>query len=895
MRMDDSPLRIVFWNADGLSQEKARLLRLLIAQQRTDIVLLNETHLKSSDKVKVPGYIIYREDHTSPAGTAYRGLAVLVKRNIVHQPLPAMALQSAHALGVEICINRSPIRVFAFYRPPGVSSAVGDVHALVDSPNVTVIAGDFNARHTAWNSNYICTEGRRLLDDADRTGYEVLGPEVPTHYPYRADHIPDVIDLAVVRGLTAVPSIEVLDDHILSDHQPVLLTLMSTPAQSLMTPVRHRQDWELFAHHMTKPMPYHRIESQSDIDTLAVGLSAEISKALRDSKRDATSSRRTSQLPANILTMIERKRKLRRQWQQTRCPTMKSRLNALAVSISAALATVAAESWERTIEHSGDDWSALHRLCRRLSGRPAPIRPLLAGDGTPRYRAEDRAEIFADHLERQFQPNAASNMQHVEVIQQRVESYFREPIAITEDPVVLSPGQVQRVIRRTKLRKAPGPDGISNEALRHLPPHTVARLTQLFNGILRFGYFPDSWKLGRIIMLPKPGKNVLKPESYRPITLLSTISKVFEKLLLLHLRPHIEPRDEQFGFRAEHSTTHQLARVLHHFAVALNKREQPVAVLLDMEKAFDRVWHTGLIYKLSTSTTPRRVVKTVASFLRDRRFQVVVDGTLSTERKVKAGVPQGSCLSPVCYNRYTDDIPTVDGVTLALYADDAAYVTSSMSPAHAVGKMQRVLDALPQWLEDWRLTVNVAKTQALFVGQRLLPPPLLMLGNRVEWAPTVKYLGVTIDRRLSMAPHVRNIIGQARAARALLRPVLTSRLPLRTKLGVYKAYIRSRLTYAAPAWYALVAESRRKELRAQQALAIRALVNAPRFVRNATISRDLNVESLDDFIGRMSAAMFRRTEGSINPQIRGLAPYHRRPPDRWALPRDLVPQADSPG
>ncbi|VVC88149.1 unnamed protein product, partial [Leptidea sinapis] len=85
-------------------------------------------------------------------------------------------------------------------------------------------------------------------------------------------------------------------------------------------------------------------------------------------------------------------------------------------------------------------------------------------DGTPRYRAEDRAEIFADHLVLQFTPNPTADVQHVETIERHVKNYFESPIAPTEDPVVFSPGQVQSMIRRTRLRKAPGPDRATNEA-----------------------------------------------------------------------------------------------------------------------------------------------------------------------------------------------------------------------------------------------------------------------------------------------------------------------------------------------------------------------------------------------------------------------------------------------
>ncbi|KAF9803255.1 hypothetical protein SFRURICE_007101 [Spodoptera frugiperda] len=123
--------------------------------------------------------------------------------------------------------------------------------------------------------------------------------------------------------------------------------------------------------------------------------------------------------------MIERKRRLRRSWQRTRCPTMKSSLNALAAKISSAVANHAGESWQRAIERATDDWSGIHRLCRSLAGKPAPIRPLLAGDGTPRYRAEDRAELFADSLEATFQPNPARNVQHTAAIEEQVERKSR--------------------------------------------------------------------------------------------------------------------------------------------------------------------------------------------------------------------------------------------------------------------------------------------------------------------------------------------------------------------------------------------------------------------------------------------------------------------------------------
>lgn len=124
-------------------------------------------------------------------------------------------------------------------------------------------------------------------------------------------------------------------------------------------------------------------------------------------------------------------------------------------------------------------------------------------------------------------------------------------------------------------------------------------MTRILNGVTRTG------RLGRLIMIPKLGKNLQKPESHRPIALLSTTVKVFGRSMLKHLYPHIAPRHEQFGFRRARSRTLQLTRVLHFLAEPRNRKEQAAAVLLDIEKAFDRVWHEWLLFKLSALPAPR--------------------------------------------------------------------------------------------------------------------------------------------------------------------------------------------------------------------------------------------------------------------------------------------------
>ncbi|CAH2099776.1 unnamed protein product [Euphydryas editha] len=143
------------------------------------------------------------------------------------------------------------------------------------------------------------------------------------------------------------------------------------------------------------------------------------------------------------------------------------------------------------------------------------------------------------------------------------------------------------------------------------------------------------------------------PGSYRPITLLSHIAKLFERLLLRRLAPHLPLREEPYAFHSSHSTT------LGYLASELNNRHCTVGVFLNMEKAFDRVWHAGLLAKIIDTTAPPALVRVVASFLEGRSLYVSVEGVDTQPRSIRAGVPQGSCLSPRLHAAYTDDIPTL--------------------------------------------------------------------------------------------------------------------------------------------------------------------------------------------------------------------------------------------
>jgi hypothetical protein len=150
-----------------------------------------------------------------------------------------------------------------------------------------------------------------------------------------------------------------------------------------------------------------------------------------------------------------------------------------------------------------------------------------------------------------------------------------------------------------KLRKDSGTEGIPNECLRHLPRGPLAHLTHLIIFCIQLSHFPNPWKKAKIITLPKPGKHPKFLQNLRPISLLPTTGKLFEKVILKFVQKHTVEKGlhnaSQFGFRARHSRTLQCMRLTDHVTVNFNNKMSTHAVFLDIEKASDTTWHPDLL------------------------------------------------------------------------------------------------------------------------------------------------------------------------------------------------------------------------------------------------------------------------------------------------------------
>ena len=323
---------------------------------------------------------------------------------------------------------------------------------------------------------------------------------------------------------------------------------------------------------------------------------------------------------------------------------------------------------------------------------------------------------------------------------------------------------------------------------------------------MRTAYFPDQWKVATIIMCQKPGKPPNDVKSYRPISLLPVISKLFEKILLIKLKPILVEKklipDHQFGFRTNHSTIEQVHRVIDKIATTFEKKEYFSAVFLDIQQAFDRVWHKGLLYKLKKQL-PHNYYLLLDSYLKDRIFQIKQQEELSNFHEIKAGVPQGSVLGPVLYTLFTADLPGSKDVTTATYADDTAILASHVNPVEASAMLQVQLNAIQHWLTKWRIRASSAKSNHITFSLRRGDCPTVQLDKQdLPVATSVRYLGIHLDRRLTWVHHIKSKRTELNLRLNELGWLIGRRSSLTTnnKLLVYKSILKPVWTYGLELW-----------------------------------------------------------------------------------------------
>jgi hypothetical protein len=367
----------------------------------------------------------------------------------------------------------------------------------------------------------------------------------------------------------------------------------------------------------------------------------------------------------------------------------------------------------------------------------------------------------------------------------------------------LSIATVEKLLLEVKNR-ATSPDGYQAWVLRTFSKEIAPAVTHVFNRSLGLGMFPKCFKQASIRAIPKPGG-----KEFRPISLLSPLSKVLERAVLLHwMQPYVNVAldKDQFAFTSRNGGGTQTALTsIYHSLVQHHDRPGTTSRILaiDFSKAFDQAAMQHILEAIAELGAPYELYQWVADYLTDRSQRVIANGICSSWEMVRSGVPQGSVLGPVLFASLINSLRPVSPNTRCVkYADDVTLIHHI--PKGGVDQLDEEWETVQLWAKEHSLTINTSKTKSMTVtfsrnSSLQLCQLHSSLGVPVEDVHELKLLGLILSKDLKWTRHVEYCCQKAAKNVFLLRMLKEAGFTESALWSVYDALLRSHLVYAAPA------------------------------------------------------------------------------------------------
>ena len=371
--------------------------------------------------------------------------------------------------------------------------------------------------------------------------------------------------------------------------------------------------------------------------------------------------------------------------------------------------------------------------------------------------------------------------------------------------IEVTQAKVRKLLKKLKISKSPGPDGIHPRILKEALDELVEPITILFKCSFEQGELPEDWRIAFITAIYKKGDKS-DPGNYRPVSLTSIVCKLFESLIreemIGHMKRHMLFSNKQFGFLSGRSTVLQLIKVIDEWTQALDDGDAVDVIYCDFMKAFDRVPHRRLIKKVESYGFGGRLLKWIEAFLTERRQKVVVNGQESDWEEVRSGVPQGSVLGPLLFVIFINDLPEcIDaGSSLYLFADDNKLYRKIQSDQDCQN-LQTDLTRAWEWTDKWLLTFHPDKCKYMRIGNTNAEDGgyKLDVNQQLPRIEIEKDLGVQIDDKLSFSNHISEKVNKANKVMGLIRRTFVS-LDNKSFVPLYTSLVRPILEYANQAW-----------------------------------------------------------------------------------------------
>ena len=828
-----------------------------------DIILLND--IGQAAKVNLQGYYTYQKNKDN---LVHGGVAISIKKQITHKIIDDF---DSDMLGIEVSTILGPVIISTAYRPPAAPYLdVIDLNKIINTDTPSYFFGDLNANHPTLGYRTTNNAGTMINKLIQRNKITHLGPHFPTFINARCSSTPDIAfaNKKAFHNYNITPGPQTS-----SDHTPIIIKISTNPiAIPIHTRFQYsRADWEGYQEQIQNNIPnISQQATKSEIDNTLKRLNRVITDAADNNipkikHRIIPGAKTTREIRLLFIQLTNTYNHIRMYGHSSQHAQI---LISLRREIATAYEIQQRLTWNELIQKMDleSDPKKFWSDFRRFKGTNHKRMKHLTDDQNNKLttNAEKHTYIHKHFSENIFEDNY-DEPQFNELFKRNTDSYLQlrnedilpydnaDLTRLNQDFPPVTEDEVKHLILHTK-QKAAGESGITAKHLKNLPTAAISSLTNIFNLTLSCGYFPKIFKKAIFILIPKPLKSQYRITNYRPISLLETHGKTLGRFLNHRLNHYMWLKDtyntRQHGFRKDRGTHTALAYFYETISSKNYDKQHINTVLRDVSKAFDKVWHTGLKYKILKLNLHPCFTKILCGFLDDRTAAVRLGHSLGPPFNLFSGVPQGAVLSPTLYNLYTADTPnpTLNSEYVS-YADDVSQIIFSMGavlPKHT----RKAIQTVNHFENKHRIKTNTNKFKIIPIGQRNRKPPISINGQNITYSNSGKILGLKYGR-CSLVGHVTERINIAR--QALNKLYRFNNLSTKNKTKLYITTVRSVLMYP-PVPLNTLSNTQMRRLQRVQNSATRFIANVRPTDRisSQSIHRRLNLEPINIVIHKQA-------------------------------------------